>query len=166
MLDILRSLKEKNVDIYEGLNKNQIDFLNEMMKESDNINNMDMNNNANNYNGTEMQKDNESNDDSVEGEKYAKAIEDVANKIYSQNLIPDIKIEQIENNVYAFNDKEVTLKFDENDQLKLLDGTDLEKWIINSFKIPSQVKSPPAIGKPKKPAQNNKSGGAGKKGRY
>ena len=77
----------------------------------------------------------ESNDDSVEGEKYAKAIEDIANKIYSQNLIPDIKIEQIENNVYAFNDKEVTLKFDENDQLKLLDGTDLEKWIINSFKI-------------------------------
>ena len=171
MLDILRSLKEKNVDIYEGLNKNQIEFLNEMMKESDNVNNMDLNNNNsnninNNYNGNEMQKDNESNDDSVEGEKYAKAIEDIANKIYSQNLIPDIKIEQIENNVYAFNDKEVTLKFDENDQLKLLDGTDLEKWIINSFKIPSQVKSPPAAGKPKKAAQNNKSGGAGKKGRY
>ena len=163
MLDILRSLKEKNVDIYEGLNKNQIDFLNEMMKESDNANNMDFNNNLNN-NGNEMQKDNESNDDSVEGEKYAKAIEDIANKIYSQNLIPDIKIEQIENNIYAFNDKEVTLKFDENDQLKLLDGTDLEKWIINSFKIPTQVKSPPSIGKPKKPAQNNNSGGQGKKG--
>jgi hypothetical protein len=166
MLDILRSLKEKNVDIYEGLNKNQIEFLNEMMKENDTINNMEMNNNINNnYNGNEMQKDNESNDDSVEGEKYAKAIEDVANKIYSQNLIPDIKIEQIENNVYAFNDKEVTLKFDENDQLKLLDGTDLEKWIINSFKIPTQVKSPVTVGKPKKPAQNNK-GVPGKKGRY
>ena len=165
MLDILRSLKEKNVDIYEGLNKNQIDFLNEMMKESDNVNNMDINNNLNN-NANEMPKDNESNDDSVEGEKYAKAIEDIANKIYSQNLIPDIKIEQIENNIYAFNDKEVTLKFDENDQLKLLDGTDLEKWIINSFKIPTQVKSPPSVGKPKKPAQNNKSGGPGKKGRY
>ncbi len=163
MLDILRSLKEKNVDIYEGLNKNQIDFLNEMMKESDNQN-MDINNMNNNNN--DMPKDNESNDDSVEGEKYAKAIEDIANKIYSQNLIPDIKIEQIENNIYAFNDKEVTLKFDENDQLRLLDGTDLEKWIINSFKIPTQVKSPPSIGKPKKPAQNNKSGGAGKKGRY
>ena len=163
MLDILRSLKEKNVDIYEGLNKNQIDFLNEMMKESDNQN-MDINNMNNNNN--DMPKDNESNDDSVEGEKYAKAIEDIANKIYSQNLIPDIKIEQIENNIYAFNDKEVTLKFDENDQLRLLDGTDLEKWIINSFKIPTQVKSPPSIGKPKKPSQNNKSGGAGKKGRY
>ena len=162
MLDILRSLKEKNVDIYEGLNKNQIDFLNEMMKESDNTN-MDMNNMNNN---NDMQKDNESNDDSVEGEKYAKAIEDIANKIYSQNLIPDIKIEQIENNIYAFNDKEVTLKFDENDQLKLLDGTDLEKWIINSFKIPTQVKSPPSVGKQKKPLQNNKGGVAGKKGRY
>ena len=168
MLDILRSLKEKNVDIYEGLNKNQIEFLNEMMKESDIVNNIEINNNLNNnYNGNDMQKDNDSNDDSLEGEKYAKAIEDIANKIYSQNLIPDIKIEQIENNIYAFNDIEVTLKFDENDQLKLLDGTDLEKWIINSFKISSQVKSPPAIGKPKKPVQNNKSGGgAGKKGRY
>ena len=170
MLDIIRSLKEKNVDIYEGLNKNQIEFLNEMLQESDNnINNINLNDNminSNNYMQNEIQKDNESNDDSLEGEKYAKAIEDIANKIYSQNLIPDIKIEQIENNIYAFNDKEVTLKFDENDQLKLLDGTDLEKWIINSFKIPLQVKSPPAIGKPKKQVQNNKSGGAGKKGRY
>lgn len=167
MLDILRSLKEKNVDIYEGLNKNQIEFLNEMMKESDGIEDMNMNKNINNnYNGNNMPKDNESNDDSVEGEKYAKAIEDIANKIYSQNLIPDIKIEQIENNIYAFNDKEVTLKFDENDQLKLLDGTDLEKWIINSFKIPTQVKSPATVGKPKKPAQNNNKAAPGKKGRY
>lgn len=167
MLDILRSLKEKNVDIYEGLNKNQIEFLNEMMNESENTNNMNINNiNNNNYKGNEIQKENESNDDSIEGEKYAKAIEDIANKIYSQNLIPDIKIEQIENNIYAFNDKEVTLKFDENEQLKLLDGTDLEKWIINTFKIPAQMKSPPAVAKPKKPNQNNKSGGVGKKGRY
>ena len=134
------------------------------MKESDNANNMDMNNNINN-NGNEMPKDNESNDDSVEGEKYAKAIEDIANKIYSQNLIPDIKIEQIENNIYAFNDKEVTLKFDENDQLKLLDGTDLEKWIIDSFKIPTQIKNPP-ISKPKKnTSMNNKGQGQGKKGK-
>ena len=172
MLDIIRSLKEKNVDIYEGLNKNQIEFLNEMLQESDNnINNINdnMNNNNlgnNNYAQNDIQKDNDSNDDSLEGEKYAKAIEDIANKIYSQNLIPDIKIEQIENNIYAFNDKEVTLKFDENDQLKLLDGTDLEKWIINSFKIPTQVKSPATVGKPKKPAQNNNKAAPGKKGRY
>ena len=172
MLDIIRSLKEKNVDIYEGLNKNQIEFLNEMLQESDNnINNINdnMNNNNlgnNNYAQNDIQKDNDSNDDSLEGEKYAKAIEDIANKIYSQNLIPDIKIEQIENNIYAFNDKEVTLKFDENDQLKLLDGTDLEKWIIESFKIPTQVKSPP-ITKPKKNnTMNNKGGMQGKKGKY
>ena len=168
MLDILRSLKEKNVDIYEGLNKNQIEFLNEMLIEPDTNINMD-NNNAmnsnNNYIQNEMPKDNESNDDSLEGEKYAKAIEDIANKIYSQNLIPDIKIEQIENNIYSFNDKEVTLKFDENDQLKLSDGTDLEKWIIDSFKIPTQVKSPP-ITKPKKNNLNNKGGMQGKKGKY
>ena len=174
MLDIIRTLKEKNVDIYEGLNKNQVEFLNEMLKESDNnINNINMNDNINNnminnnnYMQNEIQKDNESNDDSLEGEKYAKAIEDIANKIYSQNLIPDIKIEQIENNIYAFNDKEVTLKFDENDQLKLIDGTDLEKWIIDSFKIPSQVKGS-NMTKPKKGnASNNKGGTQGKKGKY
>ena len=160
MLDIIKSLKEKNVDIYEGLNKNQVEFLNEMLKESDNIN---IGNDVQN----EIQKENESNDDSLEGEKYAKAIEDIANKIYSMNLIPDIKIEQIENNIYAFNDKEVTLKFDENDQLKLLDGTDLEKWIIDSFKIPTQVKSPTNVAKPKKNnAMNNKTGAQGKKGKY
>ena len=174
MLDIIRTLKEKNVDIYEGLNKNQVEFLNEMLKESDNnINNINMNDNINNnminnnnYMQNEIQKDNESNDDSLEGEKYAKAIEDIANKIYSQNLIPDIKIEQIENNIYAFNDKEVTLKFDENDQLKLIDGTDLEKWIIDSFKIPTQVKGPNVIKPKKNNAMNNKGGAQGKKGKY
>ena len=56
------------------------------------------------------------------------------------------------------------MKFDKNDQLKLLDGNDLEKWIINSFKITTQVKSPPSIGKPIKPAKYNKSWGADKKG--
>ena len=69
----------------------------------------------------------------AEGEKYAKSIEDMVNRIYSQNLIPEIKIEQIENNIYAFNDKEIKIKFDKNGRLKLLDGTDLEKWIIYTF---------------------------------
>ena len=69
----------------------------------------------------------------IEGEKYAKAIEDIANRIYSKNLISEIKIEQIENNIYSFNGKEIVLKFDENRRLKLLDGTDLEKWIIYTF---------------------------------
>ena len=55
---------------------------------------------------------------SIEGEKYAKAIEDVANRIYNQNLIPNINIKQIETNVYSFNDKEVSLMFDDNDRLK------------------------------------------------
>ena len=69
----------------------------------------------------------------AEGEKYAKSIEEMVNRIYSQNLIPEIKIEQIENNIYAFNDKEIKIKFDKNGRLKLLDGTDLEKWIIYTF---------------------------------
>ena len=72
-------------------------------------------------------------DETDEGEKYAKTIEDIANRIYSKNLISEIKIEQIENNIYSFNDKEITLKFDKNGRLKLLDGTDLEEWIIYTF---------------------------------
>ena len=37
-----------------------------------------------------------------EGEKYAKDIEDLVNKMYEENLISDIKIEQIDDNVYTF----------------------------------------------------------------
>ena len=77
---------------------------------------------------------NEDDADQMEGETYAKVIEEIVNRMYSKNLISDIKIEQIENNIYAFNDKEITLKFDKDGKLKLLDGTDLEKWIIYTFK--------------------------------
>ena len=69
----------------------------------------------------------------IDGEKYAKAIEEIEYKLYSQNLIYRIKIEQRENNIFAFNNKELALKFDKNGRLKLLDGTDLERWIIKSF---------------------------------
>ena len=77
---------------------------------------------------------NEDDADQIEGETYAKVIEEIVNRMYSKNLISDIKIEQIENNIYAFNNKEITLKFDKDGKLKLLDGTDLEKWIIYTFK--------------------------------
>ena len=70
-----------------------------------------------------------------EGERYAKTIEDLVNKMYDENLITDIKIEQIEDNVYTFNNKEIKLKFDKNGFLKLQDGTDIEKWILNNFAI-------------------------------
>ena len=66
----------------------------------------------------EKKEDADASNDSIEGEKFAKAIEDIANRIYNQNLIPNIKIEQIETNVYSFNDKEVSLMFDESDRLK------------------------------------------------
>ena len=99
MIDILKSLKEKNVDIYEGLSKEQIEFVNDVLNEKPD-NEGDISN------------------DSIEGEKYAKAIEEIANRMYNQKLIHDIKIKQIETNVYSFNDKEVSLMFDENDTLK------------------------------------------------
>ena len=70
-----------------------------------------------------------------EGEKYAKDIEDLVNKMYEENLISDIKIEQIDDNVYAFNNKEIKLKFDNHGFLKLHNGEDLEKWLINNFGI-------------------------------
>ena len=76
------------------------------------------------------------NNDEIEqigGEKYAKKIEEIANRLYSKNLITEIKIEQIENNIYSFNDKETKLKFDKSGRLKLLDGSDLEIWMIKNF---------------------------------
>ena len=76
------------------------------------------------------------NNDEIEqigGEKYAKKIEEIANRLYSKNLITEIKIEQIENNINSFNDKEITLKFDKSGRLKLLDGSDLEIWMIKNF---------------------------------
>ena len=98
MIDILKSLKEKKIDIYERLSKDQAEFINEILNEK--------------------KEDADESNDSIEGEKFAKAIEDIANRIYNQNLIPNIKIEQIETNVYSFNDKEVSLMFDESDRLK------------------------------------------------
>ena len=98
MIDILKSLKEKKIDIYERLSKDQAEFINEILNEK--------------------KEDADASNDSIEGEKFAKAIEDIANRIYNQNLIPNIKIEQIETNVYSFNDKEVSLMFDESDRLK------------------------------------------------
>ena len=70
-----------------------------------------------------------------EGEKYAKAIEDLVNKMYDKNIIGDIKIEQIEDNIYIFNDKEVNLKIDKNGDLKLQNGKNLKEWIIENFGI-------------------------------
>ena len=98
MIDILKSLKEKKIDIYERLSKDQAEFINEILNEK--------------------KEDADASNDSIEGEKFAKGIEDIANRIYNQNLIPNIKIEQIETNVYSFNDKEVSLMFDESDRLK------------------------------------------------
>ena len=98
MIDILKSLKEKKIDIYDRLSKDQAEFINEILNEK--------------------KEDADASNDSIEGEKFAKAIEDIANRIYNQNLIPNIKIEQIETNVYSFNDKEVSLMFDESDRLK------------------------------------------------
>ena len=75
MIDILKSLKEKKIDIYERLSKDQAEFINEILNEK--------------------KEDADASNDSIEGEKFAKAIEDIANRIYNQNLIPNIKIEQI-----------------------------------------------------------------------
>ena len=37
MIDILKSLKEKNVDIYEGLSKDQVEFINDILNEKKDI---------------------------------------------------------------------------------------------------------------------------------
>ena len=82
-----------------------------------------------------MNLNNNKDNDIDEGEKFAKNIEDLVNKMYEENLISDIKIEQIDDNVYTFNNKEIKLKFDNHGFLKLHNGEDLEKWLINNFGI-------------------------------
>ena len=82
-----------------------------------------------------MNLNNNKDNDIDEGEKFAKNIEDLVNKMYEEHLISDIKIEQIDDNVYTFNNKEIKLKFDNHGFLKLQNGTDFEKWLINNFGI-------------------------------
>ena len=139
MIDILKSLKEKGVDVYEGLTKEQVDFVNEIINDEQ-----------------------EELDEDLDGERYAKAIEVVANKIYNKNLISDVKIEQIEPNVYAFNGKEIVLMFDESGKLKLTNGVELETWLVDTFKIApttqiQTMKQKDKTGAPKKaPMKKNK----------
>ena len=68
------------------------------------------------------QKDNEID----EGEKYAKSIEDLVNKMYDDNLISNINIEQIEDNVYKFNNLEIKLKY-------ILIKIDISKLMFHSI---------------------------------
>jgi hypothetical protein len=53
------------------------------------------------------------------------------------NLIPMIKIEQIDNNNYLFDNKKVCLDFDVQNktQLKTNEGKDFELWLIKNFSI-------------------------------
>ena len=112
----------KNTKIYNFSGK----YFNEIYEEALKIErNNGLEKNIININQKEIEMD--------EGEKYAKYIEDLVNKMYDDNLITNINIEQIDDNVYTFNDIEIKLKFDKNGFLKLQNGTDLEKWILNNF---------------------------------
>ena len=67
------------------------------------------------------------------GEQYAKAIELIVNKKNFKNLLQGVKIEQIEYNIYSFDNKIIALKFDKNTQLKLINGTDFEQWLTDNY---------------------------------
>ena len=112
----------KNTKIYNFSGK----YFNEIYEEALKI---ERSNGAEKFINLNIKKENEID----EGEKYAKNIEDLVNKLYDDNLIYNINIEQIEDNIYKFNDLEIKLKFDKNGFLKLQNGTDLEKWILNNF---------------------------------
>ncbi len=114
----------KNTKIYNFSGK----YFNEIYEEALKI---ERSNGLEKYINLNNNKDN----DIDEGEKFAKNIEELVNKMYEDNLISDIKIEQIDDNVYTFNNKEIKLKFDNHGFLKLQNGTDLEKWLINNFGI-------------------------------
>lgn len=96
MIDILKSLKEKGVNIFEGLSKEQIEFINEVLN------------------------DEQVEDVDEDTNKYIIAIETIVNELYSNKLISEVKIEEIETNEYIFNDKKACLMFDENNTLKCI----------------------------------------------
>ena len=62
-----------------------------------------------------------------------KSTDDVKNEVLIKKILNNDEFEQIDDNVYTFNDIEIKLKFDKNGFLKLQNGTDLEKWILNNF---------------------------------
>ena len=125
MIDILNTLKKSNLDITKKLNKKEAFELNEILKKRDFTYSND-NKNENNENEEEYDND-----------PIVSSIEEIVNRNFIMNLIPMIKIEQIDNNNYLFNNKKVYLLFDNQNktQLKTNEGKDFELWLIENFSI-------------------------------
>ena len=125
MIDILNTLKKSNLDITKKLSKKEAFELNEILKKRDFTYSND-NKNENNENEEEYDND-----------PIVSSIEEIVNRNFIMNLIPMIKIEQIDNNNYLFNNKKVYLLFDNQNktQLKTNEGKDFELWLIENFSI-------------------------------
>ena len=124
MIDILNTLKNSNLDITKKLTKNEAFELKEILKKRDKTYSNDKNGNENE-------------NEEYENDPIVKTIEEIVNRNYSMNLIPMIKIEQIDNNNYLFDNKKVCLDFDVQNktQLKTNEGKDFELWLIKNFSI-------------------------------
>ena len=124
MIDILNTLKNSNLDITKKLTKNEAFELKEILKKRDKTYSNDKNGNENE-------------NEEYENDPIVKTIEEIVNRNYSMNLIPMIKIEQIDNNNYLFDNKKVYLDFDiqNKTQLKTNEGKDFELWLIKNFSI-------------------------------
>ena len=124
MIDILNTLKKSNLDITKKLSKKEAFELNEILKKRDKTYSND-NKNENSEN------------EEYDNDPIVSSIEEIVNRNFVMNLIPMIKIEQIDNNNYLFNNKKVFLLFDNQNktQLKTNEGKDFELWLIENFSI-------------------------------
>jgi len=115
MADILNDVKNTDIDIYAGLNDTQKASLNEILDR---------------YKGGEGNHELLLEQD--DGEKIIKKIEEIVNQKFSEKKIINIKIDQVDDETYKFNDKKAHLHF-ENEVLKVEGGVTFEEWIVTNF---------------------------------
>jgi hypothetical protein len=113
MADILDSVKDE-FDIYEGLNNEEVNYLNIILgkyKPDENENqNMVLDDHEEEQQEEEVE---ERNDEDI----IISKLEEIVNKYFSEKKIPEISVDQLDSYSYNFNDKPAVL-FLEDHQLK------------------------------------------------
>ena len=154
MVDMLNDIRSQDIDIYAGLNDSQKASLNEILgrykiSEDKVENNTNVNNNANNnpiYDVIYIL--------IFQDEEIIKKIEEIVNSKFYEKKIINIKIDQVDEDTYKFNDKVAVLLI-ENDILKLKNGPTFEDWVTFNFssenKTAQNVKKEKAVGINSKP---------------
>jgi len=136
MVDILNSIKNTEADIYANLNDTQKASLNEILEKYKNSN--EEKKNGKNGNQIILSEENANEEDDI----IISKIEDVVNENFTKKKIINIKIDQVNDDIFKFNDKNAVL-FIENDILKVREKgvINFEDWILQNFGTGTNPKS-------------------------